>query len=598
MADTTLIGGQRTRGTERNDTPSRSLQLRIDQCLARQPLRVLGREYAHWLGKQSLLSSSNVRGLYSGDGHGRSFVERRRRDSTAVRTKPHFCYHLRQMSASPIRFPGREKEAPFDVAPLRKIVLDLLVQSVEEVESEELEIKGWCKTERELADKVAEACACIANTVGGHVLVGVTDGPNVRRKFSACPHSVVNTSWLQTKVHDLTKPPVECFPFDASGILAEVIGSSESNLYALRVPRTRCISGHTTKGISKVRIGKQCQPHYLAEDDRTNVSLPHISVEDLSSTSIDWAIAQHQKHFKTSATWADKTEFLAQARLVEPYLLDEEYLARFQPSFAALLLFGKASAIERNVPFFETIAVADKAPVRIRKNVIESVRELCVGEGSILRSRLPQVPPEVLKELLVNAYIHRCYRTPSPVMITISEWGLEIKSPGELLAGLNVNNLIYGVPVYRNLLLADGARFSGLCDKIGQGIDLIFQGVLSGGLAFPEFESSNNSFIARILLGDSSEFKEFVRRRSQTLSQLDEVIVLRVLWGKEGATLEELSSKMQRKPEFAQRILLEMCKKMIIEITDNVYRLTAVVRRDIETIFRSDQLSFDLSQSE
>src|SRR5437868_3442006 len=83
-------------------------------------------------------------------------------------------------------------------------------------------------------------------------------------------------------------------PFDATGILAEVIGPSASNLFALRVPRTRCISGHiTNKGVSKVRRGKQCQPQYLAEDDRTSATVSHISIEDLSSTSIDWAIAQH-----------------------------------------------------------------------------------------------------------------------------------------------------------------------------------------------------------------------------------------------------------------------------------------------------------------
>jgi len=70
------------------------------------------------------------------------------------------------MSASPIRFPGREKEAHFDAAPIRKIINDLLTQTIEEVESEELEIKGWCKDERELAEKVADACGCIANTAG------------------------------------------------------------------------------------------------------------------------------------------------------------------------------------------------------------------------------------------------------------------------------------------------------------------------------------------------------------------------------------------------------------------------------------------------
>jgi ATP-dependent DNA helicase RecG len=505
---------------------------------------------------------------------------------------------LHQMSASPLRFPGREKEVPFDATPIRKIISDLLVQTVEEVESDELEIKGWCRDERELADKVAEACACIANTAGGHVLVGVSDAPYSLRKFSRCPHSVVNTSWLQNKVHDLTKPPVECTPFDATGMLAEVIGPSASNLFALRVPRTRYISGHVTnKGVSKVRRGKQCQPQYLAEDDRTSAIVSHISIEDLSSTSIDWAITQHHMHFETSVDWADRTEFLAHARLVEPYLPDEAYEPSFQPTFAAVLLFGKGSVIERKVSAFETIVITDSSePMRIRKNVTDSVRELCI-EGSTLRSRLPQVPVEVLKELIVNAYIHRCYRTPSPVMITISESSLEIRSPGELLGGLDVNNLIYGVPVYRNLLLADGARFAGLCDKIGQGIDLVFKNVLSSGLAFPEFESGNNSFTARIPFGDSAEFKEYVRRRSQAVSKLDEVIVLRALWAKDSASLQELAGRMQRKPETAERVLNEMSKKNIIDCDySGVYRLTSTVRTDIQTIFQSDQSTFGFSE--
>ena len=313
------------------------------------------------------------------------------------------------------------------------------------------------------------------------------------------------------------------------------------------MPKTRCISGHvTTKGVSKIRIGKQCQPQFLAEDDRTSVTMPHISVDDLSASSIDWGISQHQKRFGTSSAWADRAEFLAQAGLVKPHLEDEEYIPRFQPSFAALLLFGKTSVIERDVAFFETVVQADGKYLRIRKNVIESVRDLCVGESSILRSRLPQIPQDVLKELVVNAYIHRCYRTPGPAVITISDSTLEIRSPGELLTGLSVSNLIYGVPVYRNLLVADGARYVGLCDKIGQGIDLIFKGVVSGGLAIPEFESGDNLFVARIPLTDSPEFKEFVRKRSQALGQLDEVIVISVLWRRSCATLDELALTMQQ----------------------------------------------------
>jgi ATP-dependent DNA helicase RecG len=500
------------------------------------------------------------------------------------------------MSVAPIRFPGRDKEPPFDVDAIRKILADLLTQTADEVESEQIEIKSWCSGDRELADKVSEACACLANTSGGFVLVGVEDGAHTGRKFSPCPYPVVTTSWLQTSVHNRTRPPVDCFPYDASEILGEVLGCADCNVYVLRVPRTRYISGHLThKGISKVRVGKECQPQYLAEDDRTSVAVPQISIDDLAATSIDWGMAQHQKHFGTSATWADKAEFLAQARLLQTYLPEEEYLPQFQPSLACLLLFGKTAAIERHVSFFETMVVTDHERIPIRKNVIESVRDLCVGDGSILRSRLPQIPAEVLKEIVVNAYIHRCYRTPAPIVISISEWGLEIRSPGELLTGLSVNNLIHGVPVYRNLLLADGARFVGLCDKIGQGIDLVFKGVLSGGLGFPEFESGNNLFTARIPLAGSAEFKEFVRKRSQGLSQLDEIIVLRVLWAKEAASLDELYPKMQRRREFAERVVGEMCRKGMVEEAQQSYRLSPVVRRDIETIFQSDQLTFSPS---
>jgi predicted HTH transcriptional regulator len=501
------------------------------------------------------------------------------------------------VTSNPIQFPRPEREAPFDVAPIRKIISDLMVRPTDEVESEELEIKGWCKNERELADKVSEACSCLANTSGGYVLVGVAEGVVAGRKFSACPHPRVTLSWLQTNVHNLTRPPVEITPFDASPLLAEMLASTGNNLYVLRVHRTRCISGHVTnKGVSKVRVGKECQPQFIAEDDRTNTTVPGVSLEDLSESSIDWGIAQHRRHFKTSSTWESRQEFLEQGRLIQTYLPDEDYLPSTQISFAALLLFGKASTLEQRVPFFETIILADKEPLRIRKNVVDSVRDLCTGEGSLLRNHLPRIPEQVLRELIANAYIHRCYRTPGPVVVNISEMeGLEIKSPGALLTGLNVNNLIYGVPVYRNLLLADGARFVGLCDKIGRGIDLIFEGVLSEGLGFPEFESGDNVFSARIPLSDSAEFRQFLRKRSQALSNLDEIIVLRLLWGKNYATLDDLCCGMQRKMEFGERVLREMCRKNMVEPVDQFYRLTAVVRRDIETVFQSDQLSLDPS---
>lgn len=51
-----------------------------------------------------------------------------------------------------------DKESPIDIAIMRKIIAGLLVHNGDEVESEQIEIRSWCANDRDLADKVAEAC--------------------------------------------------------------------------------------------------------------------------------------------------------------------------------------------------------------------------------------------------------------------------------------------------------------------------------------------------------------------------------------------------------------------------------------------------------
>lgn len=501
------------------------------------------------------------------------------------------------MALAPISFP-KDREAAFDLDGVRKILDDLCTQRTEDVESENLEIKGWCQNEKELTEKTAEACACIANLHGGFVLVGVSGDRNDTRKFSPCPYPSVTSSWLLQRIHDSTAPPVECIVRDVSGLLAQILGRGDANVFAISLPRTRYISGHMTAGgISKIRSGKECRPYYTAEDDRTKAAVPGVSIDDLSVTSIDWGMAQHQRQFNApKEQWAENSEFLAQARLIEPFLADEEQMPRFRISLAAVLLFGKSATLSQCAPFFETVVVAPSGTARLKKNIIECIKDLIATDGPINLSLATQVPADVVRELLVNAYIHRCYRTAGPVVINVSASGFEVHSPGGLPGNLTVDGLIHCVPVYRNLLLADGARFVGLCDKIGQGIDIVYRRVLDQGFPFPDFESDDNLFRARIPLDGSVEFCEFLKRRAQALTQLDEIIVLRRLWTREPVSLYDLSSVMQRSTEFGKRILEDMCRKLMIEPTaddPHYFRLAPNLRRDIETIFQSDQMHLD-----
>lgn len=471
----------------------------------------------------------------------------------------------------------------------RNLFVQLCSQPADALESEFLEIKGWCNDERQLTEKLADAASCLANAEGGVVLVGIGEGSNNQR-FSRCPFPNLSATWLVARVQDNTHPPVECSGLDVTSVLAEVRGTADAHVFALQVQRKKCLSGHaTSKGISRVRSGKECKPLFISEDDRTKMVVPDATTDDLAIGSIQWAISQHNRHFPAAETFADCWDFLARSGLL---LTDEGDAGRV--TLAALLLFGKDAAFPRRSLACETVINIHGDHRTFRKNIIESLREVILSERAVLKIALPALPETTLRELVVNAYMHRCWRTNGPVSLTVSDTALDIQNPGDLLAGLHVGNLLYGVPVYRNFQLAEGMRFAGLSDKIGQGIDLIFKTVLSGGFDFPVFDSSNGTFRASIPLARSEEFREFVRRRGTSLSQLDELVVLRFLWGAGEADFKQLSDALQRGRDIARRVVQAMEKKQMIEIVGGMFCLTHGLRLDVERSFNADQLSLDL----
>jgi ATP-dependent DNA helicase RecG len=472
----------------------------------------------------------------------------------------------------------------FDERYFRTLLAQLLVQAPDALENERLEIKSWCRDEHELINIAVDAACCLANAEGGYVLIGI--GEKEYYRFSKCQHPNVSPQWLALRIQDQTHPPVACRCHDLTQLLTELRGVGGDQVYALEVERTSCLSGHTNaKGISKIRVGKECRVQYTADDDRTNAVVPNVSKDDLSLESIRWAMSQHRRSFSAPGTSDDPWGFLEQGRLLQSRGDSVESV-----TMAALILFGKQAALGRVAPYCQTVFKTRSGHEDLRKNVVETVRDLLFGEQPRLRGFAPLVPGETLHELLVNAYMHRCWRTNGPVVITVSEGSVEIVNPGDLLPGLHVDTLIHCIPVYRNLLLAEGLRYIGLADKIGQGIDIVFRSLICAGLDFPCFESENNRFSVRLPLAQLAVFQEFVRSRAASLSNLDELVVLRYLWGHREATIGELGTALQRGRDATQRITYSMAGKTMIQAESGGYRLADGLRRDIESIFSRDQL--------
>jgi len=216
----------------------------------------------------------------------------------------------------------------------------------------------------------------------------------------------------------------------------------------------------------------------------------------------------------TGEEWETHADFLTHIGVLELRPQDADAGAWIRVALAGLLLFGTEAALRHHCPGLETIVITPMGERRIGTNIVETYRQLCGSRASILPSLCPEIPERCIEGVLMNSFVHRDYRTNSPVIIRVTDGTLEFESPGPLCTSLTPESLLYCTPVYRNFPLAEGARYVGLCDKVGRGIDTIYGSVLEQGLGFPVFESGENHFIARIFVSGNRNFREFLRRRS------------------------------------------------------------------------------------
>ncbi len=85
--------------------------------------------------------------------------------------------------------------------------------------------------------------------------------------------------------------------------------------------------------------------------------------------------------------------------------------------------------------------------------VLRNLRKVQAGRG-VNSPGVPEIPPVVFEELLVNALVHRDYLISAPVRLFVFDDRIEIISPGTLPNNLTVENIRAGNSNLRNPILA------------------------------------------------------------------------------------------------------------------------------------------------
>jgi len=141
-----------------------------------------------------------------------------------------------------------------------------------------------------------------------------------------------------------------------------------------------------------------------------------------------------------------------------------------------------------------------------------------------IREEILEIPEIALREVLINAIVHRNYHLPSPIKIAIYANHIEIYSPGNFVGPVKQYGLLSGSTFWRNPAICKIFRELGFIELMGSGILEIFKSYSEAGLDTPEIVEGEG-FI-KCILPRSSSGHELKKSHSRVLQEDQEILNL------------------------------------------------------------------------
>ncbi len=112
------------------------------------------------------------------------------------------------------------------------------------------------------------------------------------------------------------------------------------------------------------------------------------------------------------------------------------------------------------------------------------------------RTEIPEYPLEALRELVLNAIVHRDYLSPADIQIKIFDNSIRFFNPGELHHSLSMEDLkTNSYPAYaRNKLIAEAFYLTGDIEKYGSGFVRVRQAIKKYPLQIKPHTPHNTKF--------------------------------------------------------------------------------------------------------
>ncbi len=370
-----------------------------------------------------------------------------------------------------------------------------------EEENHSIEYKSLDKTVGgKKLKELARECVCFANAQGGTIFIGLDDKTKEPPKTQKISQDKINATLKALR------------GFTNSVGLAEpehLIHDNGGEYFSFRVLPSLKTVAMTSDGKVGIRIGEECVPvdsqsltQLVSEKGDFQwelVTHSRIRVENLPLENI--------QKFITDIRASDKvSEFMKQLdenSLLEHFRLVDDGMVT---NLGLLWLGNPLQRSKISYPITVQYIVYDKNEEKVRKEEWHfnelNPKELLLDIESkatelkyfyelpkgLFREKIRQYHPAVIRELLVNAFVHQSFTISGDIFIRVYTDRVEIMNPGGLPLGITKQNILHHSR-RKNPHLIDVFKALGLMEGEGSGYDLIYEKLSLDAKEYPEIEN-------------------------------------------------------------------------------------------------------------
>ena len=201
--------------------------------------------------------------------------------------------------------------------------------------------------------------------------------------------------------------------------------------------------------------------------------------------------------------------------------------------------------------------------------VLRNIR-LGVKIKGLQREESYELPPEAIREMIVNAHCHRNYTGESCVQVAIYDDRLEVTSPGGLYNGLTFEEALQGHSKLRNRAIANVFSQMGLVEAWGTGLQRIRSAAREYGLPDPEFIETAEMFRVNLFRKneanrdaneanrDANDANPKVRKKEENEETRVQNEIIQLLKENSAFTQAELAKRVGLSRSTIQRIMKKM----------------------------------------